>query len=122
MNSIWLEGVNIPQEKELNENKKAEVCVIGGGIFGLATAYLLTKQGLSVILLERDKIGAKVSAHTTAKITSQHGLIYHYLEKQYGLNYAKKYFEANERAIHDIQQIIEDNSIECDFERKNRNR
>lgn len=119
MNSIWLEGVNIPQEKELNENKKAEVCIIGGGIFGLATAYLLTKQGLSVILLERDKIGAKVSAHTTAKITSQHGLIYHYLEKQYGLNYAKKYFEANERAIQDIQQIIEDNSIECDFERKN---
>ena len=82
MNSIWLEGVNIQQEEQLQENKKAQVCIIGGGIFGLAIAYLLTKQGISVILLERDTIGAKVSAHTTAKVTSQHGLLYHYLEKQ----------------------------------------
>ena len=119
MNSIWLEGVNIQQEEQLQENKKAEVCIIGGGIFGLATAYLLTKQGISVILLERDTIGAKVSAHTTAKVTSQHGLLYHYLEKQYGLPYAKQYFEANEKAIEDIQQIINENSIQCDWERKN---
>lgn len=101
---------------KMDKDYIADVCVIGAGITGLSTAYYLAKKGLKVIVLEKNLIGEKTSAHTTAKITLQHGLIYDYLIKNYGINYAIKYFEANKKAISNIKQIIDEEKIECDFE------
>ena len=53
------------------------------------------------------------------KLQAGHGLIYHYLEKQYGLEYAKKYFQANEEAIKEIEKNIIENEINCDFQKEN---
>ena len=119
MNSLWLQT---PKEKifsQLQQDISTDVCIIGAGIFGITTAYYLTQKGYDVTILEREKIASKVTGHTTAKITSQHGLIYHYLLKQYGLEFAKKYFQANQESIEEIQKIIEKNNIECDFENQN---
>ena len=119
MNSLWLEKNQIKSFPKLEKDEHTEVCIIGAGIFGISMAYYLSQNGFDVILIERDKIASKVTGHTTAKITSQHGLIYHYLLNQYGLDFEKKYFNANQSAIREIEKIINDNNIECDFERQN---
>ena len=115
MSSLWIdtsEGTNFPC---LEEDKKVEVCIIGGGLTGLACAYYLTQAGFSAVLLEKDKIGSKTSGNTTAKITSQHGLFYDYLASTYGLDASKEYLFSQEKAIQDIKEIIEKNNIACDF-------
>ena len=120
MKSIWIEttgnDLNLkPMEKEQN----TEVCIIGAGLMGLTTAYYLTLLGKKVMIVEKGEIGEKVSGNTTGKITSQHGLFYDHLIKDYGKEYARKYLEANEEAIKNIREIIEKQQIECDFsERK----
>ena len=70
------------------------------------------------IIERKESIGIGISGHTTAKITSQHGAIYHYLQDQYGLDFAKKYFLANEEAIFNIENIIKENNIDCGFEKQ----
>lgn len=118
MKSLWLEGKKNIQESVLTKPIKTEVCVIGAGIFGLSTAYYLTQAGVKVCVIDQDGIACKTTGHTTAKVTSQHGLIYHYLLDTYGLHTAKQYFTANESAIGEIERIAKDNNIDCDFSRK----
>ena len=67
----------------------------------------------------KDKIGEKTTGHTTAKITSQHGLFYSYLANSYSQKFAQDYLEANEQAIKNIKNIIDKEKIKCDFEYKN---
>lgn len=120
MESLWTQTTqNELNLKSLEENEETEVCIIGAGMFGLTTAYYLTLAGKKVIVLEKDEIGKKVSGNTTGKITSQHGLFYNHLINDYGIEYAHKYLEANEKAIKNIKTIIENEQIKCDFaERK----
>ena len=119
MNSLWLNERTKENFPRLEKNLETEVCIIGAGIFGVSTAYYLIQQGYNVTILERDRIANRVTGHTTAKITSQHGLIYHYLLNQYGKEFARKYYLANQKSIQDIEKIITKNQIECDFERQN---
>ena len=120
MESLWIETTKDELNlKQLEKDEETEVCIIGAGLFGLTTAYYLTLLGKKVTVLEKGEIGQKVSANTTGKITSQHGLFYDHLIKDYGQEYAHKYLEANEEAIRNIKDIIEKEKIECDFsERK----
>lgn len=119
MNSFWIENVEkIKSNNKLEKDINADVCIIGGGICGITTAYYLIKKGYKVVVIEKGEIAHKTTGHTTAKITSQHGLIYHYLSNQYGVKFAKKYFEANEEAIKNIKNIIDENNIVCDYEIK----
>ena len=120
MNSFWIDSLN----KNLNYNKlnndiETDVCIIGGGIFGITCAYYLCKLGYRVTLLEKYKIGEKATGHSTAKITSQHGLFYDYLINSYGKKFAKDYLLANEEAIDNIKNIIDNEKISCDFEFQN---
>lgn len=120
MKSLWIETSKDNKDLEpLNENKHTEICVIGAGMFGLTTVYYLSKLNKNVIVLEKGKIGEKVSGNTTGKITSQHGLFYNHLRNDFGENFANKYLEANELAIKNIKKIIEENNIQCDYEIKN---
>ena len=120
MNSIWLETFKYNKTFEkLNQNISCDVCIIGAGIFGLTCAYYLTKQGFNVAILDRDDIGTKATGHTTAKITSQHGLIYKHLIDDYGLHFAKSYLYANQKAIDNIKGIIDTENISCDFNFEN---
>lgn len=119
MKSFW--GLEIEKHKEfenLKNNIKADVCIVGGGLTGISTAYYLSKAGKKVVLLEKDRICSRTSSGTTGKVTSQHGLIYKYLEDEHGKETAKKYFESNEKAIKNIEEIIEKENINCDFEKK----
>lgn len=80
---------------------------------------MLRNSGLKVTILEASQVGMGVTANTTAKITSQHGLIYNYLTNSYGFDTAKKYLDSNEEAIKTIKNIIDEENIDCDFEMQN---
>lgn len=119
MESYWLKNSNLNKfENVLDKDIKTDVCIIGAGMLGITCGYYLTKEGYKVTIIERDEVASKVTGHTTAKITSQHGLIYHYLAKNFSVDFARKYYEANEEAINNIEQIVNENNIDCDFERQ----
>ncbi len=118
MNSFWLDSIeNKNKFNKLEKDISTDVCIVGAGIFGLTCGYYLTKQGYNIVLLEKD-IASKTTGHTTAKITSQHNLIYKYLIDSLGESMAKKYLYANQDAIENIYQIINDENIDCDFVRQ----
>ena len=120
MNSYWLSSINKTEiEKIIDNNYVSDVCIVGAGMVGLSTAYYLAKMGLKVIVVYKSKNREKTSGHTTAKITLQHGLIYDYLINTFGFDYALNYFQANEKAISNIKNIIDTENINCDFEFKN---
>lgn len=117
MNSLWLtENKNNSKFESLSKNINTDVCIIGAGIFGMTCGYYLSKAGLNVSIIEKNEIGHKTTGHTTAKITSQHGLFYTYLVETYGEGFAKDYLSANQEAIENIKNIIDDEKINCDFE------
>lgn len=119
MKSYWINSLN---EKEINkfealkENVDTDICIIGGGLTGLNLAYNLRKYNIKTILIEKDRICRKASGNSTAKITSEHGLIYKYLADSKGIDFAKEYYKANEEAIEKIANIIKKENIDCDFE------
>lgn len=131
MDSLWISSsckdkLLNKQDFEINTKNispddvlETDICIIGAGIFGLSCAYYLSKLGYKVTVLEKYKIGEKATGHTTAKITSQHGLFYNYLTNSYNRKFAKDYLEANEQAIYNIKEIIDTEKINCDFEYKN---
>ena len=119
MNSYWLSSINKTEiEKIIDNNYVSDVCIVGAGMVGLSTAYYLAKMGLKVIVVDKSGVGEKTSGHTTAKITLQHGLIYDYLINTFGFDFASNYFQANEKAISSIKNIIDTENIDCDFELK----
>lgn len=76
MESLWQNTQGeIIEQKELNREIEAQVCIVGGGITGTSVAYELSKAGEKVVILERDTLANKTTGNTTAKITSQHRLI-----------------------------------------------
>ena len=117
MKSYWIDSVKEQNKfSALEENIKTDICIIGGGLTGLSTAYNLSKYKIRTVLLEKDEICKQTSGNSTAKITSQHGLIYKYLTDSKGQDFARKYYEANENAIRNIKNIIDKEGIDCDFE------
>lgn len=120
MNFFGLDSIeNKNKFNKLEKDISTDVCIVGAGIFGLTCGYYLTKQGYNVVILEKENdIASKTTGHTTAKITSQHNLIYKYLIDSLGKSMAKKYLYANKDAIENIAKIIEEEKIDCDFERQ----
>lgn len=119
MNSLWLsENLDNKNFETLESDISTDVCIIGAGIFGLTCGYYLSKVGLKVAIVDKSEISRKTTGHTTAKITSEHGLIYTYLSDTYGEQFAKDYLLANEEAIENIKNIIDTENINCDFERQ----
>jgi len=113
--SYWMDSTPQPQYPVLNEDVEVDIVIIGGGMVGILTAYQLVEYGIKVAIFEADHILQGTTGHTTAKITSQHGLIYSKIKSQMSEEFAKQYAEANESAIHMFEKIARENNIECDY-------
>ena len=117
--SVWIgTAAEQPSFPRLDEDVQAEVAVIGGGIVGITTALLLAEAGVDVALLEAGRLARGVTGHTTAKVTSQHGLAYAGLRSRFGAEGARTYAQVNEAALAWIAARVEEDGIECDFRRQ----
>lgn len=117
MNSYWMNSEkNKEKYNKVEKNIETDICIIGGGITGISTAYYLTKENLKVTVLDMGKIGFQTTGNSTAKITSQHGLFYKDLKDSKGEDFARLYYDANEDAIKNIKKIVEKEKIQCDLE------
>ncbi|WP_084543453.1 FAD-dependent oxidoreductase [Gracilibacillus kekensis] len=114
--TIWQDTYNLTPFSALNKSLSTEITIVGGGMTGILTAYLLSERGVKVILIERDRLALSTTGHTTAKVTAQHGLIYHELIEHMGLENAQHYYQSQLDAITLIQKLIEENEIHCNFE------
>ena len=102
----------------LKGDLEVDVAVVGAGIVGLSAALLLQRGGRRVAVVEALQVGRQVTGRSTAKITSQHGLIYQTLERSFGEEGAQAYGAANEAGLAQIVRFSEELGIECDLERK----
>ena len=116
INSVWADSTSIPRFPSLDHDAKTDVLIIGGCLAGILCAYQLAQAGIDYMLIEADKICGGVTRNTTAKITSQHGLIYDKLIRQFGIEAAHMYFDANEAALAQYRQLCQ--KIPCNFEEK----
>ena len=113
MESIWHKTIQLPQFPQLDGDVSTDVLVIGGGMAGLLCAYTLKQAGVPCVVAERKTIASGVTGCTTAKLTSQHGLIYSRIAKQFGPEAAEGYLQANEAALADLRALCRE--IPCDF-------
>lgn len=113
--SYWIASTPDTNYPALNQDIDVDLLIIGGGMAGLSCAYQLKDSGLSIAIMESDRILKGTTGYTTAKITSQHGLIYDKKKKSLGENLTKQYANANEHAIKEIKRIIDSNKIDCDY-------
>lgn len=116
--SYWIASTGTTNYPVLNEDLNMDIAIIGGGMVGITAGFLLKQEGYKVAVIDAGKIIHGTSGHTTAKITSQHGLIYDKIYNQMSPEKAKQYAEANEYAIDFIANLVKDKNIECDFLRK----
>lgn len=116
--SCWVASAPETRYRRYAHSNRADVAVIGGGIVGLTAAYLLTRAGYAVTVLEARRIGRQVTGRSTAKITAQHALIYTDLIESLGLERARLYGEANHSAVELVVALARDLDIACDLERK----
>lgn len=113
-NSIWIKDVVFPSFPKLETDLKTDILIIGGGLAGILCAWKLHQAGIDYALVEANTLMSGVSQNTTAKLTSQHGFLYHKLLGRFGSELSLKYYLANENAIKQYRETAK--AINCNFE------
>ena len=106
-----------PLSPRLQDNVRTDVCIIGAGIAGLTTAYLLSQEGRSVVVLDDGPIGGGMTGRTTAHLTNAFDDRYLDVEKLHGEEGARLTAESHTAAIEKVNDIVRRENIDCDFER-----
>jgi glycine/D-amino acid oxidase-like deaminating enzyme/nitrite reductase/ring-hydroxylating ferredoxin subunit len=116
--SLWIETAPGSPKPPLEGALEVDVVVVGGGITGVTSALLAKEAGARVALVEAGRIAGGVTGHTTAKVSSLHGLTYARLSKSFGDEGALAYAGANQAGLERIARFVSELEIDCDFERK----
>ena len=115
--SVWMATTEVPQFQSLTQDVRANVCVIGAGIAGMTTAYLLARAGRAVVLIDDGPIGGGETSRTTAHLTAALDDRYYNIASMHGEEGARLAAESHMSAIHRIETIASMEDIDCDFER-----
>jgi glycine/D-amino acid oxidase-like deaminating enzyme/nitrite reductase/ring-hydroxylating ferredoxin subunit len=114
---FWIDSAALPPFPKLQKSDAVDVVVIGGGIAGLTAAYLLTLDGRSVAVLERERCAETDTGHTSAHLTMVTDLRLAELARSFGRNHAQAVWDAGLAAINQIETIVFDLDIDCEFAR-----
>jgi glycine/D-amino acid oxidase-like deaminating enzyme/nitrite reductase/ring-hydroxylating ferredoxin subunit len=115
--SVWMATGNTPVQPRLRENIRTDVCIVGAGIAGMTTAYLLAKEGRSVVVLDDGAIGGGMTGRTTAHVTNAYDDRYVEMEKLHGADGARLLAQSHTAAIDKMEEIAREEEIDCGFER-----
>lgn len=116
MGSLWEQTWERPNFPAQDGDLSTDVLIIGGGMAGILCAYRLHCAGVPYVLAEAETICGGITKNTTAKLTSQHGLIYDKLISRFGIQRAKQYLAANQAALQTYRTLCR--KIDCGFEEK----
>jgi glycine/D-amino acid oxidase-like deaminating enzyme/nitrite reductase/ring-hydroxylating ferredoxin subunit len=115
--SFWERTAGKFRTAPLAEDLSADVCIVGGGIAGITTAYLLTREKRTVVLLDDGALGRGMTGRTTAHLVNALDDRYYELEKMLGEEFSRLCAESHTAAIDQIEAIVLQERIDCDFER-----
>src|SRR5207302_9414845 len=115
--SFWIDSTPIKRFPTLQSNLNTDALVVGAGITGIMTAYLLKQAGLKVILTERERVASMDTGHTTAHLTYVTDVGLQQLVRNFGKDHAQAAWDAGVAAINEIERIVEEEGIECEFAR-----
>ncbi len=114
--SVWLESAEFPTSDDLTQSP-FDVCIVGGGVAGLSCAYQLCQEGLSVILLDDGPLAGGESCRTTAHLSSVVDDTFTEIERLHGKDGSRTTYESHNAAIDRIEEIVNAEGIDCDFQR-----
>jgi glycine/D-amino acid oxidase-like deaminating enzyme/nitrite reductase/ring-hydroxylating ferredoxin subunit len=116
-NSPWEIGDLSVQLPSLDAELQTDVCIVGAGISGMTTAYLLACEGRSVVVLDDGPIGGGETGRTTAHLSNAFDDRYYEVERLFGEHGARIVAESHTAAIDRTEEIVRSEQIDCDFER-----
>ena len=115
--SVWMATEDVPAAEPLRGDADANVCVVGAGIAGLTTAYLLAREGRNVLVLDDGPVAGGETCRTTAHLVNALDDRYYELERLHGERGARLAAESHTAAVDQIEEIAGREGIDCDFER-----
>jgi glycine/D-amino acid oxidase-like deaminating enzyme/nitrite reductase/ring-hydroxylating ferredoxin subunit len=115
--SLWLETAHPARQPTLGENATADVCVIGAGIAGVTTAYLLGREKKPVVLVDDGTPGCGMTGMTTAHLSNVIDDRYTEMIRLHGVEGARLACDSHRSAIARIESICTQERINADFQR-----
>jgi glycine/D-amino acid oxidase-like deaminating enzyme/nitrite reductase/ring-hydroxylating ferredoxin subunit len=116
--SVWMASVKeIQSDGNLTRDAHANVCIVGAGIAGMTTAYLLAREGKRVVVLDDGPIGGGMTGRTTAHLVNALDDRFYELERLHGERGARLAAESHSAAIDRVEAIVKEEGIDCEFER-----
>jgi glycine/D-amino acid oxidase-like deaminating enzyme/nitrite reductase/ring-hydroxylating ferredoxin subunit len=113
----WIRNVTFPRTTRLTANELADVCIVGAGIAGMTTAYLLVQAGQSVVVVDDGPVGGGMTSATSAHLSTAIDAGYAAIERMHGADGARIVAASHVAAIDRIEAIVREEAIDCDFER-----
>lgn len=115
--SVWMSTSDTPDLPHLRRDIRSSICIVGAGIAGMTTAYLLARAGRAVVVIDDGPVGGGETGRTTAHLSNALDDRYYEIAKLHGTYGAQLAAESHTAAIERIETIASQEDIDCDFER-----